>query len=306
MGRVEALFGGSNYRRPAGFGGGATRRGDLRTNVSRAVSPAPTPFPSRLASAVRDAGSALCVGLDPDLGRLPSGVSRSAAGVVEFCVAITESTRDHAAAFKPNLAFFEALGPDGWAALADVCAHVHASGRLLVLDGKRGDIGNTGRLYAEALYGGLGGDAATVAPYMGRDSLAPFLAHAGRCAFVLVATSNPGAGDVQALDVGGEPLYRHVARMAVGAADGAPGDVGFVVGATRSGVLAGLRAEHPTVPFLVPGVGVQGGSVGETLEANAGGPVLINVGRSVLYGSAGHDYASAAHRAAGDLAAQFR
>ena len=262
----------------------------------------PNPFSERLAVAVREAGSALCVGLDPDLDRLPDSVSRDASGVAQFCKAIADSTCDAAAAFKPNLAFFDALGPDGARALADVCAHVRASGRLLVLDGKRGDIGNTGRLYADALFSRLGGDAATVAPYMGRDSLTPFLARAGRCAFVLVATSNPGAADVQALAVAGEPLYRHVARMAVDVAAGAPGEIGFVVGATRPGVLAGLREEHPDVPFLVPGVGAQGGSVEEILEANAGGPVLVNAGRSVLYASSGRDYAAAAGRAAADLA----
>ena len=264
----------------------------------------PLPFSERLGAAVRDAGSCLCVGLDPDLGRLPRGVSTDAAGVVEFCVAITDATQSAAAAYKPNLAFFEALGPDGWRALAEVCAHVRASGRLLVLDGKRGDIGNTGRLYAHALYGapergGLGGDAATVAPYMGRDSLAPFLEDASRCAFALVATSNPGADDVQMLGAFGEPVYRHVARMAAGI--DAPGQVGFVVGATRPGVLAALRADYPGVPFLVPGVGAQGGSAAATLEANAGGPVLVSVSRSVLYASDGPDYASAAGRAAADV-----
>ncbi|HEX8386402.1 MAG TPA: orotidine-5'-phosphate decarboxylase [Rubricoccaceae bacterium] len=268
--------------------------------------PPPPSFAERLAAATRDAGSALCIGLDPDPRRLPSGVSRDASGAVAFCVAITDSTQHVAAAFKPNLAFFEALGPDGAAALADVCAHVRASGRLLVLDGKRGDIGNTGRLYAEALFGRLGGDAATVAPYMGTDSVSPFLATAGRCAFVLVATSNPGAAGVQGLPVSGEPLYRHVARMAVAVADGAEGEVGFVVGATRPEVLAALRAEHPTVPFLVPGVGAQGGSPAETMAANAGGPVLVNVGRDVLYASSGSDYASAAARAAGDVARRLR
>ncbi len=262
------------------------------------------PFPERLAAAVRDAGSALCVGLDPDV--LPDGIPHDAVGVVLFCTAITDATADVAAAFKPNLAFFEALGPDGARALADVCAHVRASGRLLVLDGKRGDIGNTGRLYARALFGappqGLAGDAATVAPYMGPDSLAPFLDDpdicAGRCAFALVATSNPGAAAVQALSVGGEPLYRHVARMAVAAGVGQPGTVGFVVGATRADVLGGLRREYADVPFLVPGVGAQGGSAAEVMAANAGGPVLVNVGRSILYASHGRDFASAAAREA--------
>ena len=264
------------------------------------------PFSERLGAAVRAAGAPLCVGLDPDLDRLPSGVSTDAAGVVTFCNAITDSTVERAAAFKPNLAFFEALGPDGWTALADVCAHVRASGRLLVLDGKRGDIGNTGRHYARSLFEHLGGDAATVAPYMGRDSLAPFLETPGRCAFVLVATSNPGAADVQALEAYDDLVYQHVARMAVEAAREAPGEAGFVVGATRPGVLAELRAAHPNVPFLVPGIGTQGGSASATMEANAGGPVLVNVGRSVLYASDGPDYPSAAARAAAEFAATLQ
>ncbi len=261
-------------------------------------------FANRLAAAVEDAGAPLCVGLDPDPGRLPepfAGRGASAGAAREFCVAITDATREHAAAYKPNLAFFEAL-PDGWRALADVCEAVRQSGRLLVLDGKRGDIGNTGRRYAAALYDVLGGDAATVAPYMGGDSVAPFLEHAGRCAFVLVATSNPGAADLQRLDVAGAPLYRHAARLAVGAGADLPGEVGFVVGATRPALLADLRAEHPDVPFLVPGVGAQGGSASDVIDANAGGPLLVNASRSVLYASAGGDFAEAARDAAAGLA----
>ena len=171
------------------------------------------PFSSRLATAHQTVGSPLCVGLDPDLARLPSSLTdaSSADRVRSFCFAITESTAHVAAAYKPNLAFFEALGPDGWHVLADVCDRVRQSGRLLILDGKRGDIGNTGRRYATALYDQLGGDASTVAPYMGHDSIAPFLEHEGRCAFVLVATSNPGGAEYQQLEVDGLPLYRHIA-----------------------------------------------------------------------------------------------
>ena len=264
---------------------------------------APTPFSVRLADAVADTGAPLCVGLDPDPDRLPPRFADSGAdGAADFCIAITESTSHVAAAYKPNLAFFEAYGPDGWRALAAVCDAVRQSGRLLVLDGKRGDIGNTGRKYAAALYDRLGGDASTVAPYMGADSVAPFLEHAGRCAFVLVATSNPGAADLQHLDVDGLPLYRHAARLAVDAADGLPGEAGFVVGATRPELLADLREAHPDVPFLVPGVGAQGGSAAETLAANASGPILVNSSRGILYASSGDDYAEAAREAAEQLA----
>ena len=266
------------------------------------------PFSARLSDAVRSAGAPLCVGLDPDPDRLPSALGETSLEdrVRSFCFAITESTASVAAAFKPNLAFFEALGRDGWAVLDDVCDRVRQSGRLLVLDGKRGDIGNTGRRYAAALYDRLGGDASTVAPYMGRDSIAPFVEHTGRCAFVLVATSNPGAADVQQRVSDGLPLYRHVADEAVRAGTGLDGEVGFVAGATRPAVLAGLREAHPDVPFLVPGVGAQGGSVAEVLAANAGGPLLVNSSRSILYASAGADFARAAADQATALADTLR
>lgn len=263
-------------------------------------------FASRLASAAQSAGVPLCVGLDPDLARIPVASSMSAATAVEqFCIAITDATASYAAAYKPNLAFFEALGPDGWHALATVCEHVRSTRRLLILDGKRGDIGNTGRRYAAALYDKLKGDATTVAPYMGADSLTPFFEHEGRCAFVLVATSNPGATDLQHVEVDGQPLYRITARMVDQAAKGHVGDAGFVVGATQPYVLAELRQAHPEIPFLVPGVGAQGGSVDDVLAANAGGPILINSSRSILYASDGPDFASAAAHAAEILARQL-
>ena len=269
--------------------------------------PHPAPFAERLAAAVAETGAPLCVGLDPDPDRLPAALAAGGAeGAAAFCEAVVEATAEWAAAFKPNLAFFEAYGPDGWDALAAVCAVVRRAGRLLVLDGKRGDIGHTGRRYASALYDGLGADATTVAPYMGADSVAPFLEHPGRCAFVLVATSNPGGADLQALDVGGEPLYRRVARLAADAAPDGGGAAGFVVGATRPALLAGLREAHPAVPFLVPGVGAQGGEAADVLDSNAGGPLLVNSSRGILYASSGPDFAMAAAEAAADLAGRLR
>ena len=269
--------------------------------------PHPAPFAERLAAAVAETGAPLCVGLDPDPDRLPAALAAGGAeGAAAFCEAVVAATAEWAAAFKPNLAFFEAYGPDGWDALAAVCAVVRRAGRLLVLDGKRGDIGHTGRRYASALYDGLGADATTVAPYMGADSVAPFLEHPGRCAFVLVATSNPGGADLQALDVGGEPLYRRVARLAAEAVPDGGGAAGFVVGATRPALLAGLREAHPAVPFLVPGVGAQGGEAADVLDANAGGPLLVNSSRGVLYASSGPDFAEAAAEAAADLAGRLR
>ena len=265
------------------------------------------PFPERLAAAQRDSGSALCVGLDPDPSRLPSAFSsRSPADAAErFCRAIVDAAADVACAFKPNLAFFEALGADGWRALHAVCAHVRQSGRLLVCDGKRGDIGNTARRYAVAQYGrdpGLGADAATVAPYMGADAVGPFLEHEGRCAFVLCATSNASGPALQSLLVDGQPLRLHTAEMATRAAEGLPGTLGFVLGATRAELLAEFRSRYPDAPLLVPGVGAQGGSAAEVVEANAGGPLLVNASRSILYASSGADFAEAARQAAADLA----
>ena len=273
----------------------------------------PDPFSVRLAAAVAQTGAPLCVGLDPDPARMPapfaSGVSEQAGatGAAAFCQRIVEATAEHAAAFKPNLAFFEAYGPDGWDALDTVCGAVRASGRLLVLDGKRGDIGNTGRRYASALYDALGGDACTVAPYMGSDSIAPFLEHEGRCAFVLVATSNPGGADLQALAARGprgeaRSLWRHAADVAARAGEGLPGEVGFVAGATRPALLAELREAFPAAPLLVPGVGAQGGSAADVLAANAGGPLLVNSSRGILYASGGADFEGAAREAGARLA----
>ena len=207
------------------------------------------PFSARLAAAVAATGAPVCVGLDPDPARLPAPhADGSAQAAGDFCVAIVGATAAHAAAFKPNLAFFEAYGSAGWAALERVSDAVRQSGRLLVVDGKRGDIGNTGRRYAAAQYDGLGADAVTVAPYMGADSVVPFLEHPGRCAFVLVATSNPGAADLQRLYSGGLTVSDVVAEFAAGAAASAPGEVGFVVGATRPALLAEVRDGFPPRP----------------------------------------------------------
>jgi len=261
-------------------------------------------FLTRLSAAQARAGSVLCVGLDPDPDRLPEPLRDRPAmeAVRDFCLAITEATAEAACAFKPNLAFFEALGPDGWDVLTDVLAAVPDT-HLVVLDGKRGDIGTTATCYAEALFDRLDADACTVAPYMGRDAVVPFLQRPGRCAFVLALTSNPSAADLQLLEVGGEPLYRRVARVAVEAGVDQPGTAGLVVGATRPEQLSELRQAHPGTPFLVPGVGAQGGSADEVMEANAGGPILVNASRSVLYASPGRDFAEAAGQEAARLAA---
>jgi orotidine-5'-phosphate decarboxylase len=256
-------------------------------------------FADRLRAAQAASGSRLCVGLDPDPARLPAGLrARTPAdAVAAFCRAVIEATAPYACAYKPNLAFFEALGAPGWRAFEDVVAAV-PDDRLVIADAKRGDIGNTAAHYAEAFFDRLRCDAVTVSPYMGRDALEPFLKHRGRCAFALVLTSNPGAADLQELSVDGRPLYEHVARLAVDAAGGRPGEVGFVVGATRPERMAALREAYPEVPFLVPGVGAQGGDPRAVAEASGAGPLLVNSSRGILYASRGADFAGAAGRAA--------
>ncbi|MDX1531799.1 MAG: orotidine-5'-phosphate decarboxylase, partial [Rhodothermales bacterium] len=206
-------------------------------------------FSEQLHAAQRATGSRLCVGLDPDPGRLPAPLRAlpPAEAVVRFNRAIIEATAEVACAYKPNLAFYEALGADGWRAFEETVRAV-PEGRLVIADAKRGDIGNTARRYADAFLSTLGCDAVTISAYMGADAVEPFLQQAGTCAFVLVATSNPGAAAVQQLVADGEPLYFHVARLAAEAAAYRPGDGGFVVGATKTGALADLRGRYPDVP----------------------------------------------------------
>lgn len=257
-------------------------------------------FRDRLQAIQSTTGSRLCVGLDPLPDRLPEPLNAlpdKAEAILIFCKEIIAATADVVSAYKPNLAFFEALGTKGWEIFEDVLDAIPKN-RIIIADAKRGDIGSTADLYAEAFLGRLNCDAITVSPYMGSDALTPFLRYPGKCVFSLVLTSNPGAEDLQLKEVDGQPLYKHTARMAVAAAENQPGEIGFVVGATRPDRLADLRAEFPEVPFLVPGVGAQGGSMEEVLTANADGPVLINVGRSVLYASSGTDFAEAAGKVA--------
>ena len=248
-----------------------------------------TPFLDRLRHAQRLTGSALCVGLDPDLERMGLDRLPPAASVydalVNFCTDVVRDTSHVACAYKPNSAFFEAGGSEGMRALEAAVRLVReeAPHALVILDGKRGDIGNTAERYAAAAFEALGADALTVTPYMGRDAVAPFLAHAGRAAFVLARTSNAGAADVQDLRTEhGLPVYQHVARAARAWAHGLPGTLGFVVGATAPDALAAIRALAPDAPLLVPGVGAQGGDAKAVMDANAGGPLLVNVGRAIF------------------------
>lgn len=263
-------------------------------------------FSNKLALAQSSAGSALCVGLDPVLDRLPAPFRGQpvAQAVVSFCQSIVEATTPVACGFKPNLAFFEALGREGYFILESVIGSIPTD-RIVLLDGKRSDIAYSASLYAESLFGKLQADACTVAPYMGRDAVDPFLAFAGKCAFVLVRTSNPSSSEFQNLSLDGTKLYHEVAGRSVEWASDRPGEVGFVVGASDIGALTELRRAHPQVPFLIPGVGAQGGDARTCLEAAGSGPIIVNSSRKILYASAGGDFADAALRAATVMAKEL-
>lgn len=219
-------------------------------------------FAATLDAFARQRDSLLCVGLDPHAADL---ASPTAAAARAFCLRLIEQTADLAIAYKPNAAFFELFGPEGWAALKDVIAAV-PSGVPVILDAKRGDIASTADAYAASAFGELGATAITLNPYLGRDSLAPFLNDPNKGAFLLCKTSNPGSGDLQDLALAdGTLVYEKVARLAQGW--NTQGNVGLVVGATHPDALARVRAVAPDLWFLAPGVGAQGGDLSQALAA---------------------------------------
>ncbi len=234
------------------------------------------------------------------MDKLPSHLQKEPVveAVRAFLWDIIDATADYACAFKPNFAFFERLGPDGWRLLYDTVARI-PKGIITVADAKRGDIGNSSRFYAEAIFDSMGFDAVTVSPYMGEDSVLPFLQHPGRAAFVLARTSNPGAADFQERRVGDATLYEEVARKAAAWSASAPGEAGLVVGATSPESLLRLRTLCPTLPFLIPGIGAQGGDI-DSIRAVAteDAAVLVNSSRAILYASEGRDFAEGARAAA--------
>jgi len=242
--------------------------------------------------------SGLCVGLDIDLAKLPRHLQQRDDAVVLFNHAVIEATRHVAASYKINLAFYEKLGRSGIDAMYATREMVGSS--YLIADAKRGDIGNTSSAYAAALFEDLRADAVTVAPYMGRDSVEPFLAVPGRMVYVLALTSNPGSQDFQRCLVDGEPLYRRVMRLAQSWERS--GEIGFVVGATHPDELAEIRTSWPDVPLLIPGLGSQGGDEAATVAANGRGPALYNVSRGLLYRSGEENFHEAIRTEAERLA----
>ena len=243
--------------------------------------------------------SVVSVGLDPDPDRLPSFLGGDLPRW-EFNRRIVDATHEHAACYKPNAAFYE--DPDGWRALEETVAYAHGKGVPVLLDAKRGDIGNTARQYARLLDTV---DAITVNPYMGEDTLRPFLAREDRGVFVLCRTSNPGGADFQNLVVGnGTRLYEYVAQRC--AEWNENGNVGLVVGATAPEELVAVR-ERVDLPFLVPGVGAQGGDAEAAVEYGlADGVGLVNSSRGIIFAGEGADDEEAYVRAAGEAAKRLK
>lgn len=241
----------------------------------------------------------LCVGLDPDPAKIPTHLNGPDA-IFRFCADIADATADLACSFKPQIAYFAAIGAE--AQLEKLCEHIRTNHPqvVLILDAKRGDIGPTAERYAHEAFVRYGADAVTVNPYLGTDSLEPFLAHSEKGVIVLCRTSNPGSGDLQMLTSDGRPMYQHVAHMA---ADqwSKMGEVALVVGATYPAELATVRSIVGDMPLLVPGIGAQGGDVVATVNAGAtsnGTGMMINSSRAILYASSGDDYAHAARNVA--------
>ncbi|PEN06687.1 orotidine-5'-phosphate decarboxylase [Longimonas halophila] len=272
-------------------------------------------FVQRLRTAQHAFASRVCVGLDPVPERLPAPFAdhrTDPQALADFCIAIIEATAPHCCAYKPNLAFFEAQGAAGYAALESVIEAIPNT-HLCIADAKRGDIGHTARFYARGLFDHLGADAITAAPYMGRDSILPFLRTPERGVFVLTRTSNAGSADLQECpidakgDLPREPVYQRIARLVQrwSAHPESEGDAGLVVGATAPEALAELREVCPALPFLIPGVGAQGGDASAVVDAAVtnDGLILVNSSRSIIYASDGDDFADAAAEAAAELQA---
>ncbi|MEZ5650177.1 MAG: orotidine-5'-phosphate decarboxylase [Burkholderiaceae bacterium] len=254
----------------------------------------------------QSADSMLCVGLDPDPERLPQGLRGAADAIFLFCREIVDATADLVCAFKPQIAYFAAIGAERQ--LDDLIAHIHDRhpGIPVILDAKRGDIGTTARRYAQEAFERYRADAVTVNPYMGTDSLTPWLEWTDRGVFLLCRTSNPGGDDLQAqrmsggADAAAAPLYARVAELAQTRWN-PHGETGLVVGATYPDELAVVRRICPTMPLLVPGIGAQGGDIAATVAAGCradGAGLLINSSRAILYADAGSRFAEAARAAA--------
>ena len=256
---------------------------------------------SELISSIRDRQSFLCVGLDTDIRKIPKHLLETEDPVFEFNKAIIDATHPYAVAYKPNLAFYESLGLAGWESLRKTMAYIPKD-VFTIADAKRGDIGNTSSMYARAFFEQFSFDSVTVAPYMGEDSVTPFLEFPGKWAVLLALTSNKGALDFQMDHIGSdERLFEKVLR--VSSALGSKENMMYVVGATRGELFSSVRKVVPDHFLLVPGVGAQGGSLEDVCRygMNADCGLIVNASRSILYSSEGLDFAEKAAEEASKL-----
>ena len=265
-------------------------------------------FLEQLQGAERQNGSLLCVGLDPEPGKFPAGMKGDASKIYDFCAQIVDATADLAIAFKPQIAYFAAHRAEDQ--LEKLMEHMRRNVPHVpvILDAKRGDIGSTAEQYAKEAFERYGADAVTLSPFMGFDSVQPYLKYHGKGAFLLCRTSNPGGDDLQnqrLASVEGQPLlYEHVAKLAQGPWN-LNGQLGLVVGATYPAEIERVRSLAPTLPLLIPGVGAQGGDAVATIKAGyrqtngaTTGAVIVNSSRAILYASSGDDFAQAARKEA--------
>lgn len=258
-----------------------------------------------LTQAILARSSFLSVGLDSDVSRLPASCPADASGMLEFNKRIIDATSPYCVAYKLNTAFYEALGADGWNTMAETIRYI-PSDKFVIADAKRGDIGNTSHQYAKAFFEKMNCDAVTVAPYMGHDSVAPFLQHKGKWAIVLALTSNEGSRDFQLQPFGQGYWYEEVLRKA--AEWGTPDNTMFVIGGTHPQRLEDVRKIVPDHFLLVPGIGVQGGNLESICNSglNAAIGLLLNASRSIIFASPGNDFAEAAGHAARNLQLQMK
>jgi len=261
-------------------------------------------FNQQLQSAWASQGSMLCVGFDPDPLRLPESLQGKPEGIFEFCREIADATADVVCAFKPQFAYFASQRAE--AQLEKLIRHLKDQYPHIpvILDSKRGDIGSTADHYALEAFERYGADAVTVNPYMGFDTIEPYLKHQGKGVIVLCRTSNPGGSDLQFLNISpqGEPLYLHLAKLAATQWNGS-GQIGLVVGATFPEEISKVRAVVGDMPLLIPGIGAQGGDIEATVKAGSvpgkpGTGMIINSSRAILYASSGNDFAQAARKVA--------
>ncbi|MBQ2838126.1 MAG: orotidine-5'-phosphate decarboxylase [Muribaculaceae bacterium] len=263
---------------------------------------------NELVENIRRKGSFLCVGLDPDIKKIPQHLLKEENPLLAFNKAIIDATAQYAVAYKPNLAFYESLGVEGWIAVEETVKYIKKKypDQFIIADAKRGDIGNTSQLYARSFFEHLDVDAITVAPYMGEDSVTPFLGYEGKWVILLALTSNKGSHDFQLIeDNKGKRLFEYV--LETSAKWASSDEMMYVVGATQGAMFQDIRKVSPNSFLLVPGVGAQGGSLDEVAKYgmidDCG--LLVNSSRGIIYASNGEDFAEAAARESEKLALQM-